>query len=158
MPPIAQGESEAEAVLRVRRLFPDSVAMLVPVKIGSGEVIAMGILDEQASRERVDSDKPLPFVCIVMPTPEHDHERARLKKDRVQFTEDLWRLKPVTLDQGSANILQAAVEVRAGDLLAPVFTHARIGTYRGRTTITCDVGGIPFSMVFDDPGVAIGKP
>lgn len=144
MPPWLEVATEKEAVAEVRRLYPDAVAMPVPVVIGSGQTFLLGIVDDPA--RTVDPDEQIPFVLVVQPLPQHDGDRHQLKKGP-PFDRGLWKLKPIRPELGH----EVDVEIRATDAEVPIFTKARIGAdHHGRPTIYAAVAGVEMSLSFDD--------
>lgn len=147
MPSTADCELESQAAEAVRELYPDAIAMPVPIRIGSGEMLLLGIL---ACAQPVDLEGPIPFVGFVQAVPQHNMDQVAIKKRR-QFNRTLWKA-PVLAPRGDAH--EVKVELRASDLEIPSRVVARM--YRradkrgGRPVLYLDLNGVEMSVEFLD--------
>ena len=144
-------ESEEEAVETVRSMYPDAVAMPIPLKIGSGEMFILGIVADVTdapvpARWSDPTDVVIPFVLLIQAVAEDSRERKDIR-DRAHFSAHRWKA-PVR--EPTDNVVEYTVELRATDLANPVVTTARVGEHDGRLTIYCVIGGIEMSMKFTE--------
>lgn len=129
----------------VRETYPESIALPFPVRVGSGELIMLGIIE--SARVAFNQNEPLPFVWVIQPVGDgSSRERARIGSPTV-FDRGLW--KPAIFKPDAATTEILPVEVRATDLAAPVTTSARVGRVNGKLCIYLDVDGVELSVVFD---------
>jgi hypothetical protein len=139
---------EEEAVQSVHDVYPSAVAMPIPLPVGSGEVMLLGIL-EDVRKAPGFSDAEIPFVMFVYAVAEHAADRKVIQK-REQFSRRAWRT-PVQVPSRDARV--HPVEVRAADLESPMRVDAQVGRVGGHLVIHCDVGGITMSVRFEDPAL-----
>ena len=151
--PLAEFSTEQECAKQVRLMYPDAVTLPMRINLANGkaQTVVLGVIDDEKARQTVDVDKAIPFVCLVQAVSDNDAERMRLKKGDPPFAAITWRLKPVC----PAVYKSTPVEVRATDATAPVFTSARIGTHRGRLCVFVEAHGVEFSVLFEDPSIAL---
>lgn len=115
LPSISDHDLESEAISAARDLYPDAVAMPVPLKIGSGETVLMGILPS-IRKAAYTKDDTIPFVLFVQATSQSDMDRQAIKKHR-QFQRSLWRT-PVLAPKGDYRPVD--LEMRFHDMEQPM--------------------------------------
>jgi hypothetical protein len=157
MPSVRDCDLEVETMLEVRALYPDGIAMPVPVRLGSGdEVFLLGILPDIGAPKNPDAK--IPFVLFVQAIPQHDADRRQIQK-REQFSRRLW--KPPVLKPTSPIIAhELDVELRATDLEQPTRTAVQLYARPDRHgfshwVLYLEVGGVEMSIELRDPGVQI---
>jgi hypothetical protein len=146
--PIADLGAEGPAAEYVRAILPDATAMVVPVHIGSGSSLFLGLITDVDARRQVNLDKHLPFVLLVRAISDQRDSAMTRKKP---FDQRLWSLRPMRPDLGKTY----PVEVRSSDAGAPVFTEARVGFYNGRLVVYVEAEGVRFSIGFQDLGLEL---
>lgn len=151
--PIAKDcELEAEAVMAVYELYPDAVAMPIPVTIGSGTVWLMAVV-ANANDNTLDPEGDLPFVLFVRAVSEFLIDKKRFK-DHTVYDHRKWKA-PVH-HATATTAIPLEVEVRGSDLAAAVHTAAIVGRLPdGRLVMTVEVDGIAVSVAFKDPAVSL---
>lgn len=152
-PPLAECDTEQECARQVRLMYPDAVTLPMRINLANGkaQTVVLGVIDDDKARQTVNVDAEIPFVCLVQAISENDAERMRMKKGDSPFAAITWRLQPVC----PSLYKSSPVEVRSTDAMAPVFTTARIGTHRGRLCVFVEAHGVEFSVLFEDPGIAL---
>lgn len=146
-------ETQAEAAESVRLLYPEFVAMVVPVKIGSGTTWMIGILEHSRKRYS-DMDEQIPFVLLVKAEPERERDR-RLIDQRAHFDQQIWRSHPLDVAADLVNLV-ATAEIRSTELVSPFNSEVVIGrTADGRLLLTTNVQGHDLSIAFDDKALAM---
>ncbi len=150
LPIVMDCETEAQAVRYVRARYHDAVAMPFPVKVGSGEIVLLGIVPDP--QRVIDPHGEIPFVMFVRMVAQHDADRHRLKKGPAGgFDRTLWKVPVINPELASTY----QVDLRATDLEVPTFTGAHVGSHEGRLVIYVNVGGIEMSIRFEDPRVQL---
>lgn len=155
LPPVAELETETEAVSCARRMYPGALAMPMPLKIGSGHTVALGFVEDPS--EPFDQDDDIPFVLFVQPLPQSDLDRrsiwAAINKGKPLFDQRAWSLKPVRPELHRT----MAIEWRTSELDAPAYLDARVGYEDGRLVIYAEMGEhsmsimLPKGLVLSDP-------
>lgn len=149
--PVREFSLEPDAATCIFNMFPDALAMPVPVKIGSDTSWMLGII-ENGTRPR-DVDAEIPFIRFVRAMPERDKER-KLVGSHKHWTAALWRTPVATPTTSTASF--TPVEVRATDLDHPAVVNAMFGhTEDGRSVVRCELNGIAVSFTFNDKQVQI---
>jgi len=134
-PVVMDCASEKHAAQFVRNRYPEAVAMPVPVTIGSGKTVFLGFVDDPS--RKIDPDAPIPFVMFVQCVPQK----------AAGFTREFWKIPVVKPEMAKTH----QIDLRHTDLDVPVFTEARVGTHNGRLAIHVEIGGVEFSIRFQDP-------
>ena len=116
VPSISDHADEAEVVRAVRDLFPDAVAMPVPVRVGVGDMMLMGILP--SVRTARNPDDIIPFVLFVQASPETSLDHQMTKKRR-QWNRHLWR-SPVLKPRGDFRGVDLNVQFHDMEVPMPV--------------------------------------
>lgn len=144
---------EQEAAEEAMETYPNGMAMPVPVKVGSGTIWMLGII-ENISVAR-DPDAEIPFVMFVHAIAEREREKARITTHQ-HWNRKLW--KPPVLKPMGISVV-TPVELRATDLDQPSLLDARFGMMAdGRAVLYCELNGVEMSIVFNEPGVRLFKP
>jgi hypothetical protein len=150
LPPIADVVKEHEAVVAVRKLYPNALAMPFVCGLGSGHVLLVGVLPDPSP---IDPDDTIPFVMFVQPVPMHAKDKdaiAAMMKGRSPtgvFDEKVWRLQPVVPNFGSTT----PIEWRTSELRVPAFLDAKIGyDDSGRLVIYAEMGDHKLSITLRD--------
>jgi hypothetical protein len=147
-PSIADCDLEEEAMRRVRELYPDAVVMPVPIKLGSGDSVLLGVL-ENISAPR-DPEGKIPFVLFVQAISQSNADTVAIKKRR-QFSRHIWKV-PVLHPSGEMRSLD--VELRASDLEQPSKIKAvmfrRAAKHGGRNVLYLELNGVEVSVEFLD--------
>ncbi len=140
--------SEAEAARDVRERWPDSVAMPMTVRVGSGAMAVLGVLESIRSPHPVTSEEvatfEIPFVALVLAIPETTAD----KKPGRQFHPAAWRVPPRRPD----NVLEVhqEVELRSSEIDSPILLDVIEGTdASGRRVLHGQWGaGLEMALVF----------
>jgi hypothetical protein len=148
MPCTIECDLEEDAVQAVHDVYPSAIAMPVPVSLGSGKIMLLGILDD-VRKAPTDDVSGVAFAMFVHAVAEHVGDRGRIK-NLLQFSRRAWRT-PVQVP--SRDTKAHAVEVRASDLETPMRVEAKVGRISGHLVIHCEIGGIAMSVRFEDPAV-----
>lgn len=145
-------ELEIEAVTAVRDLYPDAVAMPIPVKLGGGTMWLMAIVASEADNT-YDPNDDIPFVLFVRAVSEFGIDKKRFR-DHTIFDRKKWK---APVHHASATTAKAVeVEVRGTDLDAPETTSAIVGRLiDGRLVVTVEINGVAVSLAFKDPAVSL---
>lgn len=151
LPIVAESDLESDAVDEVRRRYPNALAMPVPVDIGSGTTLLLGIV---AGDARIDAGRSIPFVLFVHAVP----ESGRDKRDIVattQYSRTKWRLPVLRPPEHPAEVGHHQVSIRASDL--DQFAAVDATTFRrdARQVIYVQVGDAEMSLEFQDPTIRI---
>lgn len=151
-PAIADCELESEAVMTVREMYPDAVAMPIPVQIGSGTEWLMAVVaDSDADVGAPEAE--IPFVLFVRAVPERGRDKQRIA-DNASFDRKKWKSPVHHATATTANPFE--IELRGTDLDTSVMATAIVGRLPdGRTVITTEVGGIEVSIAFKDRNVGL---
>lgn len=145
---LADVGSEAAAAEYVRAILPDATAMVVPVQIGSGSSLCLGLITDVSARQKINLDDHLPFVIVVRAI--SDARDSSIDR-RKPFDQRRWALRPMKPDLGKTY----DVEVRSSDAGAPVFTQARVGFRNGHLVVYIEAEGVQFSVGFQDAGLEL---
>lgn len=150
MPCLIECDLEEEAVQAVHNVHPGAIAMPVPVPMGSGEVMLLGILDD-VRKVPTETAPGILFSMFVYAVAESGSDRTRIK-ERKQFSRRAWRT-PVQVP--NLDVRTQPVEVRAADLETPMRVEANVGRVSGHLVVHCEVGGIAMSIRFEDPALEL---
>lgn len=147
IPPVGDHEREVDAHAAVRRELPNALAMPFTVKVGSGVVVLLGLLEEPS--QTVDPNDEIPFAMFVHAMSETDADREHIRRAsaglRPLFDRKLWRLRPVRPDIGKI----VEVEWRTSELEAPAYLQAKIGHGPdGRLVVFAELGEHSMSLSF----------
>jgi len=146
--------TELAAKAAVRRVYPDAVAIPMPVTVGNGTLWLLGLVDGRA-REGFVEGQPIPCVAFVHAISDNDTERMQLRKGRLTpFREETWKLSPVIPDKG----VLLPVEIRATDARMPIFTQAFVGIRRGgrgELVLYSKAHGIELSIAFQQDSLVV---
>lgn len=148
MPCTLECDLEEEAVQAVHDVHPGAIAMPVPVPMGAGEVMLLGILDD-VRKVPTETAPGILFSMFVYAVSESHSDRIRIM-NRKQFSRRAWRT-PVQVP--NRDVRMQAVEVRAADLETPMRVEAKVGRISGHLVVHCEVGGITMSLRFEDPAL-----
>lgn len=149
-PPVIDTDDEEDARDHVRSMYPDAVVMPVPLKVGSGDLRVLGVLESirhyNPDGASSQTDVKFPFVAFVYARAETklDHQRVRLG---AQWTEKLWRA-PVMYP--NSRIDWTTVELRTSELPNPVRLPCELGRAEdGRLVLRIECGAWSLSIAFD---------
>ena len=136
--------SEIAAARALRERYPDLIAMPVPVDVGSGSIMFLGILPEP----RVTNPKEeIPFVALVHAKAEDVHDKKTIAA-RKQFSREPWRA-PVLVPKYGGLIVRKA-EVRATGLEVPMIVDVKIGRVGDRLVNYFSFPGTEVSIAFEN--------
>jgi len=134
--------NEQDAARALRERYPDLIAMPVPVDVGSGSIMFLGILPEP----RVTNPKEeIPFVALVHAKAEDVHDKKTIAA-RKQFSREPWRA-PVLVPKYGGLIVRKA-EVRATGLEVPMIVDVKIGRVGDRLVNYFSFPGTEVSIAF----------
>lgn len=128
--------NETAALKFVRELYSDALAVPIPVEIGSGKVIMLGVVASPTDTVKIreESNAELPFVAIVRAVPETTGERNDLKKREAGvFTMRLWAVPSVDKPTGGISVVPMTIRAKAQGF--PMITDATIGLQHGKVAI-----------------------
>lgn len=144
---------ERSAVDAVRQMYPDGLAMPVPVRVGSGTVWLLGII-ESIRRQPTDAEDDIPFVLFVRAVPEGERDRDKIKTQAHRiFHREAWKI-PVAMPAVILDTVRA--ELRASDLENPNLVSVVVGVTRGRNVLFLEINGVKMSLTFEKPFAEIG--
>lgn len=148
LPVVDADDLEEDAVASVRRRYPDALAMPCPVKIGSGTVWMLAIIEGISVPRNPDDD--IPFVLFVRAQAETDRERKAIG-DYKHWNRKLWKA-PVLQPMIDTETVSMPVELRTSEIDEPRELHATVGHARdGRVVIYCQLAGVELSLAFSEP-------
>lgn len=141
------GETETCAILEMRKRWPNAIVMPLPVELGSGRTIMLGVLP--SVRGGVERGAEIPFVAFVRAQSENDADRKLFRKEahRLIFEPGIWK---APLDEPRMS-RHTQIEMRSTDLDLPMMVDADIGNNAaGEIVIAFDVGGGRVTLTFPD--------
>lgn len=147
MPPVLPNgfDLESDAADELHELYPNGLAMPVPLKVGSGTVWMLGVIEDVSAP--INPDATIPFVMFVQAIAERDRERARIST-HMHWNKKLWRTPVAKPDRDHAVV---DVELRATDLDNPAIVEATFGKAPdGRTIIYLEHNGVEMSLAFKE--------
>lgn len=136
-------ETQERAIEACRRVFPDSVGMLCPVKVGSGTTMTVALIEKL---KPTPLDQEIPFVLMVHARGDSDLDQRAIKKNR-QFDMMAWR-PPVLVPD--APTIGAELRVTHQGSVLPTRVTASLGLVRGKLVVYFREGNDEVSMAFDD--------
>lgn len=147
-------ESERDAAAHVRTIYPDALCMPFPVRLGSGQVFLLGVLENCAITTDIAHRGPeidIPFRMFVYAQADQDYERVQLKRSS-PWKSEVWKA-PVLYPPGDHR--EVAIEIRANNIDFPSRVTGRM--YRradqkgGRLVLYAMVGEAEVSIEFLEP-------
>ena len=155
LPKVADPPTEPAAVEWVRDRYPDAIVMPIPMRIGSGVTVLLGII---ASVDVPHAgDGTIPFSAFVAPTPQTDKERLAIKnaaqgKGAAPFARKMWST-PTAAPNVGVDMLD--LELRASNMETPVRLTGKVGRRLGadgvdRLCLQLEHGGTAISIEFRD--------
>ena len=155
---IGECATQSEAAAECRLLYPDSVGMPFQLKVGSGTLWMLGLVEDVTVL--VNVKKEVPFVLLVHAiddTPPATNvpgrPRPKSKSKPMPFWVDAWRL-PVIRPSNQPDPISTPVEVRSTGIDIPqrasasLFSITRNG--ERHAVLHVEIGGVPLSVEFLD--------
>lgn len=144
-PSVLDCELESEAAERVRDLYPDALVMPLPIKLGAGETMLLGVIENLDTPH--DADGTIPFVLFVQAISQNSGDQYAIRKNK-QWSRSIWKVpvvRPRSLDYG-----EVKVELRATDLDQPTRLHAKVfrraDDLGARKVVYLELNGIEMSL------------
>ncbi len=120
--------TEAEVVTAVRDKWPDAIVMPVPVSVGSGKVVLLGVLPDIYKHNEVNpggsmGKGDIPFVACVQAISETKHD---LRAASNPWSRALWK---IPLDTRGPFVDHIDVEMRVSDRDTPMVVKMRASSH-----------------------------
>ncbi len=143
-------DHEVDAVESVRGMWPDAIVLPVPIRIGSGSAVVLGILPNIYKHDLHRGKSDIPFVAVVQAISEASGEaRAAARKNGADgpWTRKLWR---VPVDDRGVSIDDVDVELRSSGHDTPLPMKMRVTFHEGRAIFAGRTPGeVDMSFSFD---------
>jgi hypothetical protein len=140
-------DTEMACILELRKRWPNAIVMPIPVELGSGSTIMLGVLP--TVRGGVERGAEIPFVAFVRAQAENEADKKLFRKEahRMIFDPSVWK---TPLDEPSSSFpMRTNIEMRSTDLDLPIMIDADVGrNANGELVIAFDVGGGRASLTF----------
>lgn len=145
--PQVECETEEEVVRVVRAAYPNAIAFPMPVRVGSGTLMMLGVLSDSAKFPRGQDPRSamFPFVMVVSAWADSACDRKLLNRNR-QFNTELWRAPVIVPDE---DVCTHAAELRSSDLGYPAQVNVDVGRANGHIVLHLSFLGVEMSLVFN---------
>jgi hypothetical protein len=143
-PSIADCDLERQVIEQVRNMYPDAIVMPIPLEVGSGKTMILGVLESADSP--TDPNGTIPYVLFVQAISQSGAETALIKRNG-QFSRSAWAA-PVIAPRGDYELKR--VELRGSNIEQPLRINAavfrRADRHGGHRTIFLDLGEVQMSI------------